>query len=317
MVNDNSNREEMSRKWDEMVQDLAEGRLSVVDLLRQTLSISERDYFGYVHHFRAMMVLMRDIRVLKRLHREIVGELKQIQGGSERAFDIDADIRAKDGRRLFARLETTRREVFDESPPLLTGSTFDECLDQYRSIIGYVEGLWNDGCDMYRRGHYPLATFISILVIEEIGKLDRLWWDLLSYDQPKSASAVRPGVMLSHRKKHSMGVISGAVVNARLDRILGVKAVKRVLQDADSGKIERLRQECLYLDVRDGRVSIPGERVGGDTAKFFIVLAGELMAESLGHFPWEFERMLRDVIEFEVEIGFSLTVVGRGGKADG
>ena len=44
-------------------------------------------------------------------------------------------------------------------------------------------------------------------------------------------------------------------------------------------------------------------------AKVFIVLAGELMAELLGHFPWEFERMLQDVIDFEVEIGLPAEVV--------
>jgi AbiV family abortive infection protein len=311
MVDNDSNREEMSRKWDEMVEGLARGRLPVLDLLRETFSLpmSERDYLGYLQNFRNLVILMRGIRVNKRLHLEMVSELKRIQGDSQRKLDVDADFRAKDGRRLFAKLATARTEIFGDTPPLLTGSTFDECFDQYRSIIGYVEDLWHDGCEMYRRGHYPLATFISILAIEEIGKLDRLWWDLLSYDQPKIGSGSATGVMLNHRKKHFMGVISGAVVNARLDRILGVKAIKRVLQDADSGKIERLRQECLYLDVHDGKVSIPKQRIGVGMAKVFIVLAGELMAELLGHFPWEFERMLQDVIDFEVEIGLPAEVV--------
>ncbi len=316
MIDDNSNREETSRKWDEMVEDLAEGRLSPMDLVRGTLSVSGRDYFGYVQHFRAMMVLMRDMRVLKRLHQELTAELERIEGNNQSASEIYASVRAKDGHRLFTTLDSTRKETFSNIPPLITGSTFDECLDQYRSISGYVEGLWSDGCDMYRRGHYPLGTFLSILVIEEIGKLDRLWWDLLSYDQPKNGSGVRRNVMLSHRKKHFVAVISGAVVNSRLDRILGIRSVKRLLQDADRSKIERLRQECLYPDVEDGKVGIPAQRIRVDTARFFTVLAGELMAESLGHFPWEFERMLQDVIDFEVEIGFSLTVVGRGGKAD-
>jgi hypothetical protein len=62
---------------------------------------------------------------------------------------------------------------------------------------------------------------------------------------------------------------------------------------------------------------IPGERIGADTARFFVVLAGELMAELLGHFPWEFERMLKDVIDFEVEIGFPVEIVARGRKPAG
>ena len=48
-----------------------------------------------------------------------------------------------------------------------------------------------------------------------------------------------------HRKKHFMGVISGAVINERLDRIVGEKRISALLQDADSGKIEGFRQSCL------------------------------------------------------------------------
>ncbi len=101
-----------------------------------------------------------------------------------------------------------------------------------------------------------------------------------------------------------MGVISGAVVNTRLDRVLGSKPIKQVLQYAESGKLETLRQSCLYIDLRVGHPIRPDDVITQDTAKFFAVLAGELWAEIIGHFPWEFEAMLEKVIAFELEIGF-------------
>jgi len=48
---------------------------------------------------------------------------------------------------------------------------------------------------------------------------------------------------------------------------------------------------------------IPSEVIDAERAQVLTVLAGELMAEVLGHFPWEFERMLYNVIAFERTIG--------------
>jgi hypothetical protein len=47
----------------------------------------------------------------------------------------------------------------------------------------------------------------------------------------------------------------------------------------------------------------PSERIDAERARVLTVLAGELMAEVLNHFPWEFDRMLDNVIAFERTIG--------------
>jgi hypothetical protein len=100
MVDGKSNPEAMSRKWDEIVEDLAEGRMSVLDLVGRSRSISKRDYFGYVQHFRTTIILMRDLRILKRLHQEMAGRLQWIEDNGQGPSEIDADVLAKDGLRL-------------------------------------------------------------------------------------------------------------------------------------------------------------------------------------------------------------------------
>jgi hypothetical protein len=47
----------------------------------------------------------------------------------------------------------------------------------------------------------------------------------------------------------------------------------------------------------------PSDVIDAERARVLTVLAGELMAEVRGHFPWEFERMLGNVIAFERAIG--------------
>jgi hypothetical protein len=61
----------------------------------------------------------------------------------------------------------------------------------------------------------------------------------------------------------------------------------------------------------DGTVRLPEHQISEGAARFFTVLSGELWAEILGHFPWDFERMISRVIEFELEIGLRKEDVAR------
>jgi hypothetical protein len=97
--------------------------------------------------------------------------------------------------------------------------------------------------------------------------------------------------------------VSGALINARLDRVLGKHVVRKLLHIAESNELEKIRQSCLYIDIRDCRAVTPSEVIDAEQARVLTVLAGEIMAEVLGHFPWEFERMLDNVVAFERAIG--------------
>jgi hypothetical protein len=114
-----------------------------------------------------------------------------------------------------------------------------------------------------------------------------------------------------HRRKHFIGVVSGALINSRLDRILGKDVVKKLLHEAESDEFEKTRQACLYIDIRNGVPVTPAEQISEGRARTLVILAGELMAEVLGHFPWEFERMLDAVMTFEEEIGLPPKKVAR------
>ncbi len=102
------------------------------------------------------------------------------------------------------KLGAVRSEMLGDGPPLLSGKTFQECLDQHQRLIGYVEDLWTDACGHCHAGKFALCTFLSILAIEEIGKLGRLWFDLLAWDRPAESDKKDLGILgRDHRKKHS------------------------------------------------------------------------------------------------------------------
>ncbi|MBR0787383.1 AbiV family abortive infection protein [Bradyrhizobium iriomotense] len=271
-----------------------------------------QDHEAFVMYTRAALMLMREPQIIQRLKIEQDEEFERTFGTKLDRPKIIAAIKAKDGVRRVAKLGQLQVEAHQDGASLITASsTFAEALEQYSALLAHVEELWGDACKLYRERHYPLSTFLSILTIEELGKLGRLWYDLLSWDKPDNSKSTLGLLGRDHRKKHFMGVMAGAVVNTRLDRILGLKEVRKLLQDVESGKLEQLRQSCLYIDVADGRVVKPGDVVNVATARFFAILSGELWAETLGHFPWEFQRMIGKVTAFEIEIGVDPAIVER------
>ncbi|WP_375550303.1 AbiV family abortive infection protein [Rhodophyticola porphyridii] len=294
------------KDWDDFIERLASGELSVFDTIRahHEQIYEKQDYEGYINQARASYVMMQDERIISRLMQEITEKLKEHTGKDFDSKAIKRDVNAKDGIRLFDKLGKMQAEAYGDGPPLITGKSFDECLAQYQALTGYVEELWTRAYDQFGQGNYPLATFFSILAIEEIGKLGRIWHDLMAWDRPLKEAKTDLGVLgKSHHKKHFLGVVPGSIINARLDRLIGKKTVKSILEDVESGKIEKLRQSCLYIDFKDGRSHLPGEQVDQDTARVFVTLSGELWMEILGHFPWDFHRMLEKVKEAELAIG--------------
>ncbi len=272
--------------------------ISIFDLLR---SVPSGDFWAFVQWKRLFYVLLEE----PNFRQQFVAESRSMM--VKAGFNPDDDVigknlTKKDAYRRFSKLANKRSQAFDTQPSLLNGDTFETCLAQYKTLIGYVEKLWAEACQLYKHGNFPLATFLSILVIEEIGKLTNLAQDLILYDVPRPAKQVHT-VERDHRTKHFIGVVSGALINARLDRVLGKDVIRKILHWAESDELEKIRQSCLYIDVQDGRAVIPHESIDAERARVFTVLAGELIAEVLGHFPWEFERMRENAIAFESAIG--------------
>lgn len=306
MPDSDTREQELEAKWSQLVEDIVDGRVSIIDVLK----CEENNYYDHIMRSRTFFVLMRDQRVVNRLNEETKTRLEKELGGKRSLHSINQDIQRKDGVRRFTGMVEIWSESYKESPSLLTGKDFDECLQQYLGLLEHTETIFDDACTLYHQGHFPLCTFISILLIEEVGKLSRLWMDLLNYDTPAESSNEYIGMIgRSHRKKHILGVMAGAIINSRLDRILGHKRINRLLQDTESGKLESLRQACLYVDMVDGVAVTPKQRIDEATARFYVTLAGELWAEILGHFPWEFEKMLGKVVKFELSIGYPEEIV--------
>jgi AbiV family abortive infection protein len=290
-------------EFDDLVNAIVDKKVSVIDLLQ---SCPYGDYTAFVQRQRMFHALTEDRRVVERFLEE--ARSRMVGAGVNPDDDeLAARIGRRDGFRRFERLVGERRKP---RASLLNGATFEACLEQYRHLVAHVEKMWGEACQLYLAGSFPLSAFVSILVLEETGKLNSVAQDLVFWDVPH-AETPDLTVDRNHRRKHFLAVVSGALINRRLDRILGETAIRRLLDEVESGELERIRQRCLYIDMQGGRTVTPRDLIDMEQAKILTTLAGELVAEVLGYFPWDFERMLESVIAFERAIGMPESAIAR------
>ncbi len=225
-------------------------------------------------------------------------ELKAITEHAMRALS------AKDGVRRFKLSVRIMSDLLHEGPALLQGSQEQRDSDWIRCASSVV-ALWLAAVDAWRRGSPSVAAALSITSLEETGKLAvERWrlWGVTSIIPPPDTEWSRTRLFRDHITKHVLAAMTGALINARLDRVLGAEFVSSVLDDAETGRLARFREDCLYLGRKNGVLHVPTESVSSKIAARYVALSGEVLAEILPD-PAAWARFLKRVQEFEQAAG--------------
>jgi AbiV family abortive infection protein len=219
---------------------------------------------------------------------------------------------AKDQFWRFKRYLDVQNDLLAARKSLVRALFYEEGYERFRRIVKHAENLWDDACLLFLEHRYTTGLAISITCLEEIGKIGVARFELVIDEVKRQQGTLPPDPrdgprgkhpFYSHRQKLLLAAGAGALVNARLDRILGLPQVVDFLDRVERGEIERLRQACLYVDTLNGDLSVPSECVGRADAEFHVILAGELLAEVAGFEPPEWKRLLAQVKNFERSIG--------------
>jgi AbiV family abortive infection protein len=169
---------------------------------------------------------------------------------------------------------------------VLTG-TPEQMMKQLETYIRHAEHIWRDAVIMFQKSSFSTACFLSIVCIEECSKIS--FGEFQFYHRVfhgKSGVDTKPrgkNPLSQHNRKHFIAACSGALVNTQMDRILGLDKVTEFIEDCESGKLEAIRQMCLYADIsREGAIVIPETIVTKEQAAFYITLAGQLLSQIEG-----------------------------------
>jgi AbiV family abortive infection protein len=226
--------------------------------------------------------------------------------------EIKAKMVAKNQRERLGRYIDITNELLATGKSLVIAPTFDDACKRFARVVSHAEGLWDDACILYLRGRFATATAVSITCLEEIGKISVARFELaMKLGTPRALQSIpnapttprRKHPFYSHSQKLLLAAGAGALVNSRLDRIVGMTAVIAFLDDVEFGRVEPLRQSCLYSEAEEGRLLLPAEQLAPEKARSYVVIAGEILAEVAGFDPTEWERLITKARNFEKQIG--------------
>ena len=201
-------------------------------------------------------------------------------------------------------------ELSSLEAPLGRGASNEEDVATFSNLTSHAENLWKDACLLFEAKRYASSLFLAIVTLEEIGKIAVAKVQLFARHQARLRGEFkelkvlrrRDNPLYSHTQKHLLAACAGAVVNSRLDRLLGIDNVNRFLSDVESHKVEKLRQACLYAELQERRLHLPYESVSGDSSRFYLVVAGELLAEVSTFAGPDFLDFLTKVEKVEKEL---------------
>ena len=203
-------------------------------------------------------------------------------------------------------------ELTQLEQPLGIGRSFEDDVATFSRLLAHAENLWSDAGLLFSSQRFAPSLFLSIVTLEEIGKIAIVYLQVFARDQARmtgqSAPPKRPdrkkNPLYSHTQKHLLASCAGAVVNSRLDRILGMERVNRFIATVEGGKLEKLRQGCLYYEMKTSGPHCPYEVITEVDAGFYLVVSGELLAEVGLLGTSRYIEFLSRVEEFEKHLGF-------------
>lgn len=225
---------------------------------------------------------------------------------------VDRNLAEKDVARRFIEFTDLLNGILQGEKPVVAGDTVEERAAQYEQLAEHARGLWRDAVVMFERGRFGTATFLAIACMEEVGKGGVARFQVAVGRLPPSEADTdargtrkrRKSTLYSHPQKHVLVAAQGALINSRLDHLLGFERVKQFVDDVEAGRIERLRQAALYADHAGTKLLVPEDRISEEMALFHLILAGELMAEVLGFEPETWNALLDEVNQFEQAHGY-------------
>lgn len=231
---------------------------------------------------------------------------------ADQRANVERNLSEKDVPRRLIEFTEVMNEILQGERPVVAGETIEQRAAQFEQLVEHARALWRDAVAMFERRRFGTATFLAIACMEEVGKGGVARFQVLvGLPAPERSTPIkgagkrrRKSALYSHPQKHVLVAAQGALINSRLDHLLGFDRMKQFVNDVEAGEIERLRQASLYADHDGTQLLLPENRISEEEALFHVILAGELLAEVLGFGPEMWEELLTEVKQFEEAHGY-------------
>jgi len=161
----------------------------------------------------------------------------------------------------------------------------------------HLERYWRISRDFFAKEDFALASFFSITLIEECGKVVILANKKLGLELDKKG-------FYNHREKYIYAVREALLVNSRVSRIYG-KQEEFFAKWFRDNELFNIRNRSLYLDLDKENITTPHKVIKKEDAFLLVCIAGEIFGELQGMFTDsnadEWQRVISEIDLFRSE----------------
>ena len=163
---------------------------------------------------------------------------------------------------------------------LLDDSNIKSCLylrDSYEfnKTVNHIISLLEDAFLLYKNKSYATSFFISVIAIEEVGKV------LAGIFIEKSEEKVPKDPLRDHRTKQLLSCMPSLFMGERLSRCVDGKRLENLLKEIDSGVLKNKKESALYWDRKDGELFVPEDNISQNDVKCILLIAIEIFDDDL------------------------------------
>lgn len=188
---------------------------------------------------------------------------------------------------------------------LETGSKFRiSNIDGFNRCVYHIYNLIKDSYNLYKNESYSTSLFLSITIIEEVGKThmglfvkdpeeielaqqkmceieDDIKKSNLMESKTVTQSKKKGDPLYKHEMKHSAGLPFSVVMSDRIINSVGEEKLELMLEEAHKKGFMKRRNSALYCECIDENIVIPEDIISKDDARSFLLLAIESFDDNL------------------------------------
>lgn len=158
---------------------------------------------------------------------------------------------------------------------LTKGSKFTiKSIEEFNKSIDHVIQLIMDSYTLYKIKSFSTSVFISIAVIEEVGKI-HMGIYINNVVETKKDS------LRDHKTKEIIGSNYTICMGERLQKAIGKEKIEEIYRLSYDGTLKDLREKALYCDREEDDFVTPSECISEDFSKNILLFAIESFDDNL------------------------------------
>lgn len=166
---------------------------------------------------------------------------------------------------------------FDKIGSILNGSSnfYISSTEQVNKCLDHVVQLISDSYVLYMNNSYTSSFFLSINVLEEVGKIQ------MGIFIKGSDSYMRKDKLRDHKSKQIVGASHTICIGERVKKVISNENLEKIFQIIYSGELKDLREKAIYCDRKNNNIVTPKDLITQELARNLLLFAIESFDDNL------------------------------------